>query len=289
MTGNLFSSVGSNLLALPFSENLTPTSYDIPDDVSADQWLEIGRALGRVRGSVMWWVGDWWAFGEHAYGDRKAMVETEDWEGPRFQTCVDAATVCRAFETTRRRVVLSFTAHREVCALPLDWQDKVLDQAAKQGQSTREIREEVKRTRSFLAQGWTPDQLDRKASAEAGKCVVASIRDNGKGQRIDEALLSWAEASDIFVRIDRKTEWGNPFEIPDDGDRDDVIDLFTKHYWPFKQKLLQQASRLSGKVLGCWCHPEPCHGHLIAECVNRADSEGKTVMEIADSISLIDG
>jgi hypothetical protein len=51
-------------------------------------------------------------------GDRKAMVESEDWDGPAFQTCMDASSVCRAFaETSRRHEVLSFKHHREVAQL----------------------------------------------------------------------------------------------------------------------------------------------------------------------------
>ena len=55
--------------------------------------------------------------------------EVEDWEGPAFQTCMNAAIVANAFETSRRREVLSFTHHREVAPLSADWQDKLLDEA----------------------------------------------------------------------------------------------------------------------------------------------------------------
>jgi hypothetical protein len=112
------SGAGSNLLALPFGDALTPTSYDLPADITVDQWLEAGRALGRVRGSTMWWIGDWWAYGEHAYGERTALVEDEAWTGPKLQTCKDAGTVSRAFERSRRRDVLSYTAHKEAVSLP---------------------------------------------------------------------------------------------------------------------------------------------------------------------------
>jgi len=278
----------SNVLGMPYADCLTPTGYELPADLSAEQWLDVGAALGRVRGSVMWWVGDWWAYGEHKYGERAAIVQDENWVGPAYQTCKNAATICRAFEKSRRRD-LSFKAHAEIAPLPVEEQEHLLEWAEGGAHPTRTIRDEVKRVRALLAQGWTSDQRDRKAQAEAGLCVVANIRVDDNGQRVDEPLLAWAEAADLFVRIDRKTEWGNPFEMPDDGDRAEVIDLFSKQYWPHKRKLLKNAGGLAGKVLGCWCHPEPCHGHLIAECVNRADAEGKTVAEIADAISLIDG
>jgi hypothetical protein len=63
---------------------------------------------GRTRGLVAKSA----AFGEHRYGERKALVESDDWQGPIFQTCMDAANTCRAFETYRRREVLSFSHRR---------------------------------------------------------------------------------------------------------------------------------------------------------------------------------
>jgi hypothetical protein len=43
----------------------------------------------------------------------------DDWEGPGFQACADAAYVCKAIETSRRREVLSFHHHAEVAAIPI--------------------------------------------------------------------------------------------------------------------------------------------------------------------------
>jgi hypothetical protein len=44
-------------------------------------------------------------------GARKELVEGEDWNGPAFVTCQHSATVSRAFETCRRRHVLTFSHH----------------------------------------------------------------------------------------------------------------------------------------------------------------------------------
>jgi hypothetical protein len=78
------------------------------------QWLDVGMALGRMKGVMMWAVGDWWAFGEHRYGDRTAIVDSEEWEGPAFGTCRNAATVCRCFETSSRDEVVSFRMHQAI-------------------------------------------------------------------------------------------------------------------------------------------------------------------------------
>ncbi len=74
--------------------------------------------------------------------------------------------------------------------------------------------------------------------------------------------------NDYDVRIDRATPWGNPFVLGRDGDRDEVI---TKFYWwaftspdPKASWIRQNVSALHGKVLGCWCAPQACHGDVLA-------------------------
>jgi hypothetical protein len=192
-----------------------PTSLALPDSLTPDQWLEVGQALGRARGSVMWWVGDWWAFGEHAYGDRSSAVKGDDWEGPAFGTCQNAASVCRRFETSSRDEVVSFRVHQAIAPISNEsMRLDVLAWAASPGDNGalplfREVEDKVRAAKAFLAQGWTPDQLARKAQAETGQCVVANMRSGDDGQRTDEALLSWAEAEGRFVRIDRQSDWGN--------------------------------------------------------------------------------
>lgn len=254
---------GSNAVA-------THTQAKFPPNMTEDQWAEAGREIGRVRGTVMWWIGDWWAFGEDkGYGSRQEIVDSEEWEGPSYGSCRNAAVVCRAFKTSSRDDSVSFRFHQAIAAISDEaTRLEVLAWTAKNCPTFKQLEAKVKEARQFLSQGWTPEQLARKARAEAGECVVASIRNGTDGRRADEALLTWAEANDLFVRIDRQSEWGNPFEMPDDGDRETVCKLFAEHYWPFKPKLREKSKKLRGKVLGCWCHPERCHGHFIAEFVN---------------------
>jgi hypothetical protein len=82
----------------------------------------------------------------------------------------------------------------------------------------------------------------------------------------DQALINWARLAHRFMRIDRNSEWNNPFLVPDDGNQDDVVRKFATLYLPNKNGLLMriQQGELRGKVLGCWCHPRLCHGHVLA-------------------------
>ena len=89
-------------------------------------------------------------------------------------------------------------------------------------------------------------------------------------QDTDRALLMWARKTDRFVRIDRNTEWGNPFEMGKDGDRDTVCDSY-EIFFPRKFSLHNRLDELKGKVLGCWCYPARCHGMYLAAKVEEVD------------------
>jgi N6-adenosine-specific RNA methylase IME4 len=104
--------------------------WELPDDMTEGEWREVGAKLGSVERDISWWLGDWWAFGEKKYGQRKAIVEAKDWNGPAFQTCVNVGNVCKKFlETNRRRLLLPFNHHAEVASLPAHKADELLDWA----------------------------------------------------------------------------------------------------------------------------------------------------------------
>jgi hypothetical protein len=86
---------------------------------------------------------------------------------------------------------------------------------------------------------------------------------------VDRALMAWAVAHGLFVRVDRRTPWGNPFRIGRDGDREAVVAKF-RDYLPHKDGLLGQLASLRGKALGCHCAPEMCHADVLADLANAA-------------------
>lgn len=108
---------------------------------------------------------------------------------------------------------------------------------------------------------WSADEIEMRKRLENGGTVVVSMR----GQH--DNLISWADTAGLYVRIDRRSEWGNPFEMPADGDRGAVIRNYETHYLPNKPSLLSKIDGLRGKALGCWCAPEPCHGDVLAALV----------------------
>ena len=67
----------------------------------------------------------------------------------------------------------------------------------------------------------------------------------------------------------------NPYKISKNKSREEVIQEFEKYIIDkiladegFRYQLLE----LRGKNLGCWCHPEPCHGHILLKIINKIDT-----------------
>jgi hypothetical protein len=74
--------------------------------------------------------------------------------------------------------------------------------------------------------------------------------------------MKWAKDNERYQQIDRWSDWGNPFLIGGDGNRDTVCESF-KVYFNLKLELNQKVKQLKGKALGCHCYPLRCHGdHL---------------------------
>lgn len=67
---------------------------------------------------------------------------------------------------------------------------------------------------------------------------------------------------DIF--IGRPSEYGNPFIVGKNGNRERVIHLFRKYFLQ-KPNLDELLITLEGKRLGCFCKPEACHGDVLVE------------------------
>ncbi len=80
------------------------------------------------------------------------------------------------------------------------------------------------------------------------------------------------------VYIGRKTRdmpgsiWGNPYIVGKDGTREEVIEKY-KEYILSKPELLAQLESLRGKILGCWCSPQACHGDVLIELLNSRQTQ----------------
>ena len=260
----------SPIALTPDQGELTRTGWKLPDKLTFEQWRDSGLLIDKVDQAKQWWLGDWWNAGV-SWGKGQDACETI---GIPYQTARNAGTVAGAFQLSRRRDNLSFSHHVEVMSINdaamqdkfLEWciSDENGDPLAKP-RSVRDLRDAI---RAYLTdQGWTDSERKRKAEVERGGTVLANAsKDPETGKPVDHNLIEWAKFENNLVRIDRGSDWGNPFVMPGDGDRDTVCDNYAV-YLKLKPSLLSKLGTLRGKVLVCWCCPERCHGEEIISCL----------------------
>ena len=102
---------------------------------------------------------------------------------------------------------------------------------------------------------WSKGELERRKLVETGQSVVSNIK-------VDLNLIAWARAQGIYVYIGRPGRWGNPYPIREGCTREQCLAKY-RLYFAKKIELQGKLELLQGKVLGCFCHPEPCHGHEL--------------------------
>lgn len=89
---------------------------------------------------------------------------------------------------------------------------------------------------------------------------------------------------DVYIgRPKAGADWnfGNPFQIGTDGNRERVISKFES--WlktgeangnsdateARRKWILDNLLKLRGKILGCWCAPSDCHGRILMEMAHE--------------------
>jgi hypothetical protein len=216
--------MSDNKLLIPLLSELadgariTPVGLQLPEHLSVEKWQSIGRGLGQVAEATQWWIGDWWAFGEHKYGERKALVESEEWTGPSYEKCKQAAVVCRAFERLPRRNHLSFGHHAVLASLKLkpelvnellDWCEAPLRNGAKKIKSVRQLQDEiVARHNDFVFKEAVKSideclarygDIDRKEADKARAAISAKLLNVLKLHQIDKVSIRELELEKIIV------------------------------------------------------------------------------------------
>ena len=108
----------ARVISLP--GRLTPVSWQLPNDLSYEDWLHYGKMLAQMQGAIQWALGDWWVHGEHKYGKRVKALRDGAFGTYAIQTLKNFGWVAKHVETSRRRDVLTFgtTKPSPLCPLP---------------------------------------------------------------------------------------------------------------------------------------------------------------------------
>jgi hypothetical protein len=113
---------------------------------------------------------------------------------------------------------------------------------------------------------WSDEERALLTRIAAGETIVIRIP-RGRQAR-HKRLYARCKAAGLLVRIDRRTDWGNPYLPGRDGDRTDVMQKY-RAYLMERPDLLARLGELDGKALACWCAPLPCHGDVLAEAAKQ--------------------
>jgi len=156
---------------------------------------------------------------------------------------------------------------------------------AKEKELVQEAIEEIKKEAKQVV---TPNAVQKKVRQKLREEKIKEVVKTQEVPKIDQELinklkqgqtvvininknihtLNYAKENNIYQQIDRFSEWGNPFYLNSDGDRDEVCDAY-EIYLKHKKSLHQKIKHLKGKALGCHCYPERCHGNHLKELADE--------------------
>jgi hypothetical protein len=78
----------------------------------------------------------------------------------------------------------------------------------------------------------------------------------------------------VYVGRGRGSKFGNPFEMPRDGSREEVIEKYeawlltaNENSTPPMRITFEDLLALRGKDLVCWCAPEVCHADVLLKYI----------------------
>jgi len=113
------------------------------------------------------------------------------------------------------------------------------------------------------------------AKDEEGHTVyVVSVNCPLHGLKMRKTRVVNCKKEPYDVYIGRPSKWGNPYRIGPDGSREEVIEKYRRHLLN-QPELLADLDELRGKVLGCWCAPQACHGDVLVELLEKKGSENE--------------
>ena len=102
------------------------------------------------------------------------------------------------------------------------------------------------------------------------KTTIVNIKVAELRKRNINSFLEWDENSNniyigrnttFYVPGTVKSKWFNPFSVKKHG-LDEALVLY-ENYIRNHPTLYNQLEELECKTMGCWCHPNKCHGDIL--------------------------
>ncbi|MFC7341954.1 DUF4326 domain-containing protein [Saccharopolyspora griseoalba] len=126
------------------------------------------------------------------------------------------------------------------------------------------------------ASRWSDDERELGEALLDGHTIVVNVRKNGP----HKYLVPWLREEDLLTYVGHSgprhswpaSDFASPFVAEAKRDRQAMV----RHYeeWLDEQPELLARIRngeLTGRALGCWCAPDPCHAHVLAQRADHPD------------------
>lgn len=159
----------------------TVVGLSLPDDLTFEAWVDLGRDLAGRRRNVDWLICEWLEAGKERFKDQVAFdfLATELGTSPKLLK--QAATVVLHFPASHRDEVLSVEHHAHVATLPEIERLSLLKKARIQHWTPEQTRVEAVKARAVIGQSSflerdDPDYDMLMAIVRAWNCASADVR-----------------------------------------------------------------------------------------------------------------
>jgi len=167
---------------------MSGVALHIPAGLSFEEWAQAGRQLSNIVDSSAWWLGDWLVFGKTNYADCYQLAIQR--AGLRYQTLRNYAWVARRFPVGRRRAMLTFQHHAEIASLPVEEQDRLLDQAEREMWTTKQLRMAIRQGRGEPAPDLEVVPANSRIDVPRHRVTVWRRAADSEGLELDDWVLT---------------------------------------------------------------------------------------------------
>ena len=165
--------------ALGLPGTVTPRGLQLPSRLTFEDWQSAGQILQVIAGASLWWIGDWYLFGEERFGELSAQAIGGD-TGYSPRTVQQAAWVCGRFPFSKRLENVPFSTHMVLAGVKDEVKrDELLALAAKERWTMRQAQEVARAFKELPAPEAPTISNGNGRSADVGPFVLTLYAEAG--------------------------------------------------------------------------------------------------------------
>lgn len=119
----------------------------LAEDLTKEEWINIGSGLKLVEGSVQMWIGDWARFGQKKgfYTDTKTYKEIADITGYKPKSIKEFKYVADNIPSSIRMDDISFGHLQQIAPLSSEKQIEFIEKIKEDGLTVKELKNEIRK------------------------------------------------------------------------------------------------------------------------------------------------